>query len=60
MKTFKYYHKCNIETIFNAGTAGTIADIQSGALYSLTIGTVPSGTNDFLMVVNYRIRFQDM
>lgn len=33
----KMYKKCNLTTIFNAGTAGTIADITSGSIYLLWI-----------------------
>lgn len=34
---FKVYKKCNLPTIFNAGTAGTVADITSGSIYLLII-----------------------
>jgi len=33
IKKVKCYKKLNVETIYNAGNAGTIADINSGALY---------------------------
>lgn len=56
----KYYKKLNIETIFNAGVAGTIADINSGALYLVAIGTTAAGTNtDADAVVSCRVRFDD-
>jgi len=58
----KCYKKLNLPVIFNAGVAGTVADIQTGALYMLRIceqsgpttpGAVPVAT------LNTRIRFDD-
>lgn len=48
----------NLETIFNSGNAGTVADIQTGSLYLIyaTIGTAANlpGIN-----VNTRVRYLD-
>lgn len=56
----KFFKKMKLETIFNSGSAGTIADIQSGALYLLTIGTTAPGTNtDADFIVTTRVRFDD-
>lgn len=56
----KYFKKLNLEMIFNAGSAGTIADVTSGALYLLTIGTTAAGTNtDADFIVTTRVRFDD-
>lgn len=55
----EFYMKRNglCETVFNAGTAGTIADITSGSVYivygSDTVVTPPT------MVVNGRVRFTE-
>lgn len=59
-----FYKKCNIEVIFNGGTAGTIGDITTGAIYLLaatdqpTTGSITPGT----WVFNFqsRIRFEDL
>lgn len=56
----KCYKKLNMETIFNAGTAGTIADITSGALYLFWIGSWAAGaSSDGVAVVSTRVRFLD-
>lgn len=56
----KKFKKLNLETIYNAGTSGTITDIQSGALYMLTIGSLPAGANDCTAAVSVRVRFIDL
>lgn len=59
-KSFKLFKRLQgIETIFNTGSAGTIADISSGALFSLWIGSVAAGTNDCVAVQTSRVRFDD-
>lgn len=56
----KYFKKLRQEVIFNAGSAGTVADINSGALILLTIGTQAAGTNtDADLGVGIRVRFDD-
>lgn len=60
IKPVKYFKKLNIRTIFNAGTAGTIADINSEALYMFWIGNAAAGTNtDVNATVSTRVRFTD-
>jgi len=54
------FAKINLETIYNAGNAGTIADINSGALYMLWIGsTVAASPGDGNAQVSSRVRFVD-
>lgn len=54
------YAKLRHETIFNAGNAGTIGDINSGALYMFWIGSNSSGVGtDAVAVVSARVRFLD-
>jgi len=49
----------NRETVYNAGTAGTVGDIQSGALYVFWISNTTNATGcDF--VGSFRLRFTDM
>lgn len=57
---FKLYKKLNAPVIFNAGNAGTVADIQTGSIYfaigtnvQSTIGSTCDGT------AIWRIRFKD-
>lgn len=56
----KKFKSLNLETIYNAGTAGTIADIQSGALYLLTIGNRAAGADDATASLSIRTRFVDL
>lgn len=57
---FKKYKKIMVETVYNAGTAGTIADINSGALYMFWIGNVVAGTGtDTNATISTRVRFED-
>lgn len=54
------YKKINLETIYNAGSAGTIGDIQSGALYvtfAQTNGNV--GTAQPQITWYARLRYED-
>jgi len=58
--TGKKYKKCNLEVIFNATNAGTIADISTGALYFCAIGTEQPNTHNFNVIeVNTRVRYAD-
>lgn len=59
IKMLKKYKKLNIETVFNATNGGTIADINSGALYLLYIGSTVSGTDDMTMTISTRVRYTD-
>lgn len=49
--------KIGLETIFNAGTAGTVADITSGSIHVFICGTGSTGAVDFDMRI--RLRFED-
>lgn len=58
----KLYKRLMIPTIYNAGVAGTVADITSGSIYLLLIGesagaTVP--TNQPIIDFTNRIRYDD-
>lgn len=55
----KKYKKINLETIFNATNGGTIADINSGALYMFWIGSVAAGTADINAILSTRVRYSD-
>jgi len=54
-----HYLKINVPTQYNAGTAGTVGDIQTGALYFVAIGDVVSGTTAPVCVGNLRLRYSD-
>lgn len=55
----KKYKKINMESVFNAGNAGTIADINSNAIYLFIITDVVAGTANVQIEATTRIRFQD-
>lgn len=55
----KIYKKCSQHTIFNAGNLGTIADIESGALYAFTWSDTSVGIEMPIMTVQSRLRYID-
>lgn len=59
IRNFKCYKKINLEVIFNATNGGTIADINSGALYMLWVGSTATGTTDANAVLTTRVRYVD-
>lgn len=57
--TIKKYRKINFETIFNSGTSGAVADINSGAVWLFIIGDQASGDNCSTVNGSVRMRFAD-
>lgn len=58
----KMYKRLNLTTVFNAGTAGTVADITSGSLYIVFIGEngyTANPTNPPFATWYSRIRYED-
>lgn len=56
----KMFKNINIESVFNGVNGGTIADISSGAIYMLWLGSNTAGTNtDINAYVSTRVRFVD-
>jgi len=53
------YKRTSILVQYNAGTAGTVADITTNALYLVSIGAAAAGAADTELNVNVRIRFDD-
>lgn len=49
------YVKCNYETVFNAGSAGTVGDIQSGALLMF----FASNNAGYSAYASFRVRFRE-
>ena len=59
-RAFKGYMRFNLPVQYNAGTAGTIGDIQTNALYFVTIGNASSSlTNTDIFNSQIRIRYDD-
>lgn len=54
------FFKVNLPVVFNAGTAGTVADITTGGLFILYVGNQAAGVDDTDVGVQTRIRFTDM
>lgn len=61
VKMVKKFKNINVETIFNATNGGTIADINSGALFMLWVGSGAAGSNtDVNAIVSTRVRYADV
>lgn len=60
-RPLKVYKKLNTEVLFNATNGGTFADIITGNLLMVWIGSTAAGTNtDGNAVVSTRVRFSDV
>ena len=55
----KIYKKCNMRTVFNASSLGTIADIESGALYSMTWSDTSTAAEMPTLTIQSRLRYRD-
>jgi len=55
----KKYKRLNLETIFGSTSTGAIADITSGALLVVTIGSLATSTNDSEARFTVRVRYSD-
>lgn len=55
----KFYRRLNHPIVFNSGVAGTIADIQTGSLYWITLGDLAAGVTDGEGSVYARVRYLD-
>lgn len=56
----KFYRRLAHPVTFNAGVAGTVADITTGSLYLVAFGTRPIGANTAAYIEFFsRIRYQD-
>lgn len=59
-RPFKFYKKLNKEMIFNSTNGGGIADITTGALWFIFVGSNPSGATDSTVYYTSRVRYLDM
>lgn len=57
-RSVKYFKRLNLKTIFNAGDAGTVADIDSGSLILMFITNAASDKKP-LIQISSRVRFID-
>lgn len=58
-RVLRFYRRLNHPVTFNGNTGGTIADIQTGALYFVAIGSNAAGATDGFGVMQTRVRYQD-
>jgi len=56
---WKWYKKLNHETTFNNGDAATVADITTGSLYLISIGSEAAGATAGGTEMQCRIRYTD-
>jgi len=59
MVTYERYRRMNLRTEFNTGVAGTIADITTGSLYLVIMGSNAAGGNAFATAGSARVRYTD-
>lgn len=57
---FDKFIKCNLPVYYNAGNAGTIADLSTGSLLLIYVGDQAAGADDINVVANARLRYTDM
>ncbi|AUM61657.1 capsid [uncultured virus] len=57
--TDSFYRKMNHPVTFNAGNAGTVADITTGSLYLMFIGSNAAGATAGSIVAQARVRYED-
>lgn len=50
----------NLPMVFKSATSGTIADIEEGALYLVTVGDTAAGAADAIASLGFRTRFVDI
>lgn len=58
-RVFKFYRRLNHPITFNSGDAGTVADITTGSLYAVVVGTAPAGVSAGTVLLYSRVRYQD-
>ena len=58
-KLFNFYRRLAHPVTFNSGDAATVADIMTGSLYLLSVGTNVAGATAGSCVGTVRIRYQD-
>jgi hypothetical protein len=49
----------NLRVVFNAGTAGTVADIVTNSLYLLVVGSLNAGVTAGFTTISSRIKFHN-
>lgn len=57
---YNKFVKFNLPVYYNAGTAGTVADIATGGLFVCYLGSQAAGVDDINVTGNCRLRFTDM
>jgi len=58
-RDFKFSRRIDLPVVFNAGVAGTVADIATGSMYIITYGNVAAGATAGSCQFSTRIRFED-
>lgn len=58
-KIIKWYRRLNHPVTFNAGNMGTVADITTGSLYIMVIGTEAAGATAGTVSGRVRVRYDD-
>lgn len=56
---WRLYRRINLPVVFNSGNAGTVADIDTGSMYLISVGNLGAGATAGSLVANIRIMFED-
>lgn len=57
---YNKFLKFNLPVYYNAGNAGTIADVSTGGLFVIYLGSQAAGVDDINVTGSARLRFTDM
>nr|UOF80974.1 capsid protein [Cressdnaviricota sp.] len=59
-KFVQFYRKVNLPVYYNAGNAGTVADIATGGIFLIAKGSTAAGADDVDTTTSIRLRYTDM
>jgi len=59
IKAVRWYKRLNLRETVNSGDAGTIADITTGSLYHVAVGSIAAGATAGGASGSFRVRFTD-
>lgn len=59
IRPLELYKRINIPVQYNAGSAGTVGDIQTNGLFFVAIGNIAAGTADATVAGYIRVRYDD-
>lgn len=58
-RSWRMYKRLSLPVRFNSGNAGTVADIDTGSLYLISLGSLAAGATAGALVATTRVLFED-